>query len=138
MLISTKGRYGLRIMVDMAGQKSDSVIALKDIAQRQDISLKYLENIMKSLVKADLVKGVRGKGGGYRLSKKPEEIEVNEILYATEGAIAPVQCLAGKNDSCPRADSCKTLPLWCGLNKTINDYLASYTLDDLVQKKIEV
>ena len=134
MLISTKGRYALRVMIDLAEHQTDGFIPLKVIAQRQEISEKYLESIIKLLVKERLLTGVRGKGGGYRLAKAPEQYTVESILRITEGSMAPVSCLGPGSDDCPRAADCRTLSLWRGLDKVINDYLAQFTLADLMHK----
>ena len=133
MLISTKGRYALRVRIDLAEHQSEDFIPLKVIAERQEISEKYLESIIKLLVKAKLLNGLRGKGGGYRLTKNPEQYTVGSILRLTEESLAPVACLEDGAASCPRMASCRTLPLWQGLNKVINDYLDNVTLADLVQ-----
>ena len=133
MLISTKGRYALRVMIDLAEHQSEDFIPLKVIAERQEISEKYLESIIKLLVKARMVNGMRGKGGGYRLTKAPHQYTVGSILRLTEESLAPVACLEPGAASCPRMASCRTLPLWQGLNKVINDYLDNATLADLVQ-----
>ena len=133
MLISTKGRYALRVMIDLAEHQSEDFIPLKVIAERQEISEKYLESIIKLLVKAKLLNGLRGKGGGYQLTRAPEQYAVGSILRLTEESLAPVACLEDGAASCPRMASCRTLPLWQGLNKVINDYLDNVTLADLVQ-----
>ena len=133
MLISTKGRYALRVMIDLAEHQSEDFIPLKVIAERQEISEKYLESIIKLLVKAKLLNGLRGKGGGYQLTRAPEQYTVGSILRLTEESLAPVACLEEGAASCPRMASCRTLPLWQGLNKVINDYLDNVTLADLVQ-----
>ena len=133
MLISTKGRYALRVMIDLAEHQSEDFIPLKVIAERQEISEKYLESIIKLLVKAKLLNGLRGKGGGYKLTKAPEQYTVGSILRLTEDSMAPVSCLEQNAGACPRAAECRTLPLWQGLNKVINDYLDNVTLADLVQ-----
>ena len=133
MLISTKGRYALRVMVDLAEHQSEGFIPLKVIAERQEISEKYLESIIKLLVKAKLLNGVRGKGGGYRLTKSPDQYTVGSILRLTEESLAPVACLEKGAASCPRMAQCRTLPLWQGLNQVINDYLDNVTIVDLVQ-----
>lgn len=132
MLISTKGRYALRVMIDLAEHQAEGFIPLKVIAQRQDISEKYLESIIKQMVKAKLVSGLRGKGGGYRLTKAPEQYTVGSILRITEDSIAPVACLEPGSEACPRAAECRTLSLWRGLDKVINDYLDDFTLADLM------
>ena len=133
MLISTKGRYALRVMIDLAEHQSEDFIPLKVIAERQEISEKYLESIIKLLVKAKLLNGLRVKGGGYQLTRAPEQYTVGSILRLTEESLAPVACLEDGAASCPRMASCRTLPLWQGLNKVINDYLDNVTLADLVQ-----
>lgn len=133
MLISTKGRYALRILIDMAEHQSDSYIPLKDVAARQEISEKYLETIVKLLVKDGILVGLRGKGGGYRLKKAPGQITVGHILRLTEDSLAPVFCLQANAVACERAAACRTLPMWKGLYDLINEYLNKYTLEDLVQ-----
>jgi Rrf2 family protein len=133
MLISTKGRYSLRVMVDLAEHQQEGYIPLKEIARRQEISEKYLESIIKILVKSKLLEGVRGKGGGYKLTKAPEQYTVGVILRLTEESLAPVACLEGSGNTCPRMAECRTLPLWQGLDRVINEYLDSFTLADLVQ-----
>lgn len=132
MLISTKGRYALRVMIDLAEHQAEGFIPLKVIAQRQDISEKYLESIIKQMVKAKLVSGLRGKGGGYRLTKAPEQYTVGSILRITEDSMAPVACLEPGSETCPRAAECRTLSLWRGLDKVINNYLDDFTLADLM------
>ena len=133
MLISTRGRYALRVMIDLAEHQGEGFIPLKAIAQRQGISEKYLESIMKLLVKAKLLNGLRGKGGGYQLTKAPEQYTAGSILRMTEESMAPVSCLESDAEACPRAAECRTIPLWKGLDKVINDYLDNVTLADLVQ-----
>lgn len=135
MLISTKGRYALRVMLDLAENDSHEYVSLCSIAQREDISVKYLESIIVVLSKAGLLDGARGKGGGYRLCRKPEEYTVGEILRLTEGSLAPVSCLEGKSAGCERAKTCKTLPVWEKLGSMINEYLDSVTLADLTNKE---
>ena len=134
MLISTKGRYALRVMIDLAEHQTEGYIPLKTIAQRQGISEKYLEGIIKLLVKAQLLNGVRGKGGGYRLTKVPEQYTVGEILRLTEDSLAPVACLDGEVNRCPRAEKCQTLPVWEKLDELINGYLDSISLADLLHQ----
>lgn len=133
MLISTKGRYSLRVMVDLAEHQADGYIPLKVIADRQNISEKYLESIIKLLVKDRLVSGLRGKGGGYKLTRQPEQYSVGMILRLTEDSLAPVSCLTPGAPSCPLSASCRTLPLWEGLNNVINHYLDNVTVADLMQ-----
>lgn len=132
MLVSTKGRYALRVMIDLAEHQTDGFIPLKIIAERQEISEKYLENIIKLLVKARLLTGVRGKGGGYKLAKAPEQYTVGSILRVTEESMAPVACLDPGADACPRAAECRTLNMWRGLDKLISDYFENITLADLM------
>ena len=134
MLVSTKGRYALRVMIDLAEHQADGFIPLKIIAERQEISEKYLENIIKLLVKAKLLTGVRGKGGGYKLAKAPEDYSVYDILCLTEGTLAPVACLeAGQN--CENSAACSTYPLWQGLDETVRNYLVGFTLVDVLHMK---
>ena len=133
MLISTKGRYALRVLTDMAEHLTDAYIPLRDIAQRQDISEKYLESIVKLLVKGGIVEGVRGKGGGYRLRKSPDQLSVGAILRLTEDTLAPVACLEEGAPPCPRMAACRTLPMWQGLDKLIAQYLDGYTIADLTR-----
>ena len=132
MLVSTKGRYALRVMIDLAEHQADGFIPLKAIAERQEISEKYLENIIKLLVRAKLLTGVRGKGGGYRLAKAPEQYTVESILRITEDSMAPVSCLDANADACSRSAECRTLPMWRGLDKLITEYLENITLADLM------
>lgn len=133
MLISTKGRYALRVMIDLAEHPSDGFIPLKMIAERQEISEKYLESITKLLVKAKLLNGLRGKGGGYRLTRSPDQYTVGSILRLTEESLAPVACIQEGAAACPRMADCRTLSLWQGLDKVINQYLDNITLADLIQ-----
>lgn len=134
MLISTKGRYALRIMIDLAEHQGEGFIPLKVIAERQEISEKYLESIIKRLVKARFLSGVRGKGGGYQLTKAPDQYTVGAVLRLTEESLAPVACLGQGAAACPRAAVCRTLPLWQGLNDVINDYLDRVTVADLMRR----
>lgn len=134
MLISTKGRYALRVMIDLSEHMGDGFTPLKVIAQRQEISEKYLESIIKLLVKARLLKGLRGKGGGYKLTRAPDQYTVRSILCLTEESLAPVACLEKDADVCPRAASCRTLSMWRGLDTVISRYLDGITLADLVQQ----
>ena len=135
MLISTKGRYALRVMADLAEHPSEGYIPLKEIAQRQEISEKYLEAIIKILVKARLLAGVRGKGGGYKLTRGPEQYTIGEVLRLTEETLAPVACLEEAADVCPRAPNCRTLPVWKGLNRVINEYLDHITVADIIHSR---
>ena len=132
MKISTKGRYALRMMLDLAVHQGDGYVALKDIAQRQEISKKYLEQIVPMLGKSDILRTTRGYQGGYRLARAPKDYTVGEILRLTEGSLAPVACLDGDCKGCSRSDECPTLDVWKNLDKLINDYLDGVTLDTLV------
>lgn len=132
MLISTKGRYALRVMLELAAAPAGEFVSLGSIAQKEGISVKYLESIVAVLVRANLVEGARGKGGGYRLNRAPAEYRVGQILRLTEGSLAPVSCLDCKPNPCVRAGGCKTLPLWEKLDGMINGYLDSVTLQDLL------
>ena len=132
MMISTKGRYALRLLIDIAENQSGGYIRLRDVARRQEISEKYLEIIVRALVQEGCLVGVRGKGGGYRLSRQPEEYNIRQVLEAAEGPLAPVVCLEGEPD-CPRMSGCPTLPLWRGLDKVISEYLDGFTLADLMR-----
>ncbi len=131
MLISTKGRYALRVMIDLADHNTGEYIPLKDIAERQNISEKYLESIIVVLSKAKMVDGLRGKGGGYRLNRPPSDYTLGEILRLVEATLAPVTCLEGDVQPCERAAECRTRPVWQTLQGKINDYLDSVTLADL-------
>lgn len=133
MLISTKGRYSLRVMIDLAEHQADGYIPLRTIAERQDVSEKYLESIVKLLVKTNFLTGLRGKGGGYQLTRTPEQYTIGSILRLTEDSLAPVACLEPGAASCPRAAQCRTLSLWQGLDKCINEYLDGFTLADLMR-----
>ena len=133
MLISTKGRYALRVLIDMAEHNGNEYIKLKDIAERQEISEKYLESIVKQLVNHRIVVGLRGKGGGYKLSKAADEIVVGEVLRFMEGGLAPVACLEEGGAQCPKASACRTLAFWRGLDETIRRYTDSFTVADLMR-----
>ena len=137
MMISTRGRYALRILVDLAENQNEGYITLKEAADRQEISEKYLESIVKDLVKAHFVEGVRGKGGGYRLSRPAEEISVLDVLQSADGAIVPVACLEEGSAPCSRAAFCKTLPLWKGLDRVVSEYLSGFTVRDLAEDKVQ-
>lgn len=131
MMFSTRGRYALRVMIDLAEQTPGCYTAMKSVAERQNISLKYLEKILPALVQAGLIEGVQGKKGGYRLTRDPKEYPVAEILRLTDGDLAPVACLECNAEPCERTADCKTLPMWAELNRRVNDYLNGVTLDDL-------
>ena len=130
-MISTKGRYALRVMIDLAEHDKGQPVPLKDIAERQGISKKYLEIIVKDLVDGKLVKGASGKGGGYVLLRRPEEYSVGEIVELMEGTLAPVACLSKDAEACPRYASCVTLPLWQELDQLVHDFLYQKKLSEL-------
>ena len=134
MIVSTKGRYALRVMIDLAEHQSEKYVPLKEVATRQEISEKYLENILKVLVQNGFLEGLRGKGGGYRLCKSPDQFTTGQILRLMEGSLAPVACLEAGSSPCDRAGECRTLSLWAGLNDVINKYLDQYTLADLLRE----
>ena len=138
MKISTKGRYALRMMIDLAQNQGDGYVSLKDIANRQEISKKYLEQIVAFLNKPDVLRTNRGYQGGYRLAKNANEYTVGDILRLTEGGLAPVSCLDNSPILCDRAENCITLPIWKGLYKVISEYLDSITLQDIVDKNSDV
>ncbi len=135
MKISTKGRYAVRMLLDLAEHQQDGYVALKEIAKRQEISKKYLEQIVPILNKSGLLQTNRGSQGGYRLSKKPEQYTVGEILRLTEGSLAPVACLDQPENLCPRRASCATLFVWQGLYRTIEEYLDGITLQDIIDRQ---
>lgn len=135
MKISTKGRYALRLMTDLAVNDQSGYVSLKDVAQRQRISLKYLEQIAGMLGKAGLLQSGRGAQGGYRLAKAPENYTVGEILRLTEGNLAPVACLAEPENRCELCGECATLDFWTGLYAVVNDYIDRYTLADLAAER---
>ena len=134
MMVSTRGRYALRVIIDLAENGNDGYIPMREVASRQEISLKYLERIMPLLVSENLVEGVHGKGGGYRLSKDPASVTIGQVLRITEGDIAPVACLECDAEECSRIVDCRTLPMWSELNSRINDYLDNVTIADLMKK----
>ena len=131
-MISTKGRYAIRVMLDLAEHREEGFIPLKDIAGRQGISKKYLEIIVRDLVQGELISGVSGKGGGYKLCRKPEKYKIGEIIERMEGTLAPVSCLSTKKQECPRASFCKTLPLWSEYYAMVHDFFYSKKLSDLL------
>lgn len=133
-MITTKGRYAIRVMLDIAENESDKFIPLKDIAARQNISKKYLEIIVKDLVNAKLIVGVSGKGGGYKLCRTPDEYTIGEILELMEGTLSPVACLAEEENDCPRKAECETLPLWEEFDKLIHDFFYGKKLSDICGK----
>ena len=132
MKISTKGRYALRVMIDLATHDNGKYISLKEISERQEISNKYLEQIISLLNKAGYLETARGNTGGYRLLKKPKEYKIGDILRATEGDLAPIYCLTEDGD-CNRQKGCKTYSFWKGLDSVINEYIDSKTLEDLIK-----
>lgn len=132
MKISTKGRYALRVMIDLALNSNENFIALKEIAKRQDITIKYLEQIVALLNKAGFLETARGNAGGYKLAKEPKDYIVGDILRATEGDLAPIICLT-EDGACQRKQICKTYSFWKGLDDVINDYIDSKTLEDLLK-----
>ena len=137
MKISTKGRYALRMLLDLAQHKNDGYIALKDIAERQEISKKYLEQIVPLLNKSDILQSNRGFQGGYMLSKSPEKYTVGDILRITEGSLSPVACLDHDINQCERSGNCMTLDIWKGLNTVITEYLDGITLQDILDKQVD-
>ena len=134
MMISSRGRYALRVMIDLAENSHGNYTAMKTVSERQGISLKYLEKILPVLVSARLIEGIQGKGGGYRLTRKPEDYPVGEILRLTENDLAPVSCLSCDATPCRRQAECRTLPLWNELSDRINGFLDSVSLADLMKK----
>ena len=133
MLISSRGRYALRVMIDLAEHDDGTYTPMKEVACRQDISLKYLERILPILVAAKMIEGIHGKGGGYRLTRKPEAYRISDILRLTEGDLAPVACLDCEAPDSKRTADCRTLPMWRELNRRVNEYLDSVTIADLMK-----
>ena len=138
MKISTKGRYALRMLIDLASNSEDGFISLKDIAERQGISKKYLEQIVPMLNKSGILRTNRGNNGGYMLAKAPNELTVGDVLRSTEGNLAPVACLEYEPNNCPRKDECATLYIWEGLYKVVNDYLNNITIQDIIDRAINL
>ena len=134
MKISTKGRYSLRMLLDLAEHKNDGFISLKDISRRQGLSKKYLEQLVSLLNRPDLLRTNRGFKGGYMLAKEPDQYTVGEILRITEGRLSPVKCLEDEPNQCERRLYCKTLPIWQELEKIVNDYLDSITIQDIIDR----
>lgn len=132
-MITTRGRYALRVLIDLAENNSGSYTPMKEIAARQGLSQKYLEQIMPVLIKNKIVDGMSGKGGGYRLVRSPEEYVVGEILSLTEGGLEPVSCLGCSADKCERSDDCRTLPMWKKYNELTQDFFNGITLADLMK-----
>lgn len=136
MMISTRGRYALRVMIDLSDNNDGGYIPLKDVAARQEISLKYLERIISVLSKNKLIIGVHGKGGGYKLMRHPDEYTVGEILRLTDGSLAPVSCLECGAEPCEKASRCRTLEMWQGFYKMTNEYFDNITIADLMKKDV--
>ena len=134
-MISTRGRYALRILIDLAENQKDGYITLREAAERQEISERYLESIVKDLVREKYIEGLRGKGGGYRLAKSPDRINVYDILQTMEESVVPVACLEKGSKPCSRATDCRTLPMWKGLNEVVKNYLSGFTIHDLAKEK---
>ncbi len=132
MKVSTRGRYALRLMVDLAKREQNAPVSLKDISEGQEISFKYLEQIVKSLTKSGILKSVRGAQGGYLLNRIPEHISAGDILRATEGSLLPVSCLGGAHEDCTRLNKCEAYGFWNGLYDVLNEYIDSVSLQDLI------
>lgn len=133
MMISTRGRYALRVLIDLAEHRNEQYMPMKEVASRQDISLNYIERIMPVLTKAKLVEGIHGKGGGYRLTKAPDQYRVGEILRLTEGDLAPVACIGCDAKKCSRIDQCRTFSMWDKFYAMTNEYFDGITLADLMK-----
>lgn len=132
MKISTRGRYALRLMVELAGREEGEYVSIKEVSRIQNISVKYLEQITTLLSKAGFLESTRGPKGGHRLKRKPEEYSIGEILSVTEGSLAPIACLEDSPNQCPRAGECSTLSFWEGLYEVIREYVNDKTLEDLL------
>ena len=135
-MISTRGRYAIRFMIDLAEQPDGTLVPLGDTARRQGISKKYLEIVVKQLVAAGMVKGVSGKGGGYCLLREPHEYTALEVLQTTEGSLAPVACLRDGAEECPRRDHCQTLPMWTKFDSLVNNFFEDITIADLAEGRV--
>ena len=135
-MISTRGRYAIRFMIDLAEQPDGTLVPLGDTAKRQGISKKYLEIVVKQLVAAGMVKGVSCKGGGYCLLREPHEYTALEVLQTTEGSLAPVACLRDGAEECPRRDHCQTLPMWTKFDSLVNDFFEGITIADLAEGRV--
>ena len=133
MLVSTRGRYAIRVMIDLAEHMTGKYIPMKEIADRQDVSLKYMTKIMQALTKSGMLDGQHGKGGGYKLNRDPEEYRVGDILRLTEGTLAPVACIDETDCKCDRSFECRTRPMWNELDKLISEYLDGITIADLME-----
>ena len=134
MLVSTRGRYAIRVMIDLAEHRHGKFIPMKEIADRQEVSLKYMTKIMQALTKSGLLDGQHGKGGGYKLNREPADYRVGDILRLTEGTLAPVACLDVTDCRCDRAAECRTRPMWNELDRIINEYLDGITMADLMEE----
>lgn len=134
MMISTRGRYAIRVMIDLAENKKDGFTPMKEVAARQGISLKYLEQIMPALSKNGFVECIHGKGGGYRLTRDPDDYKIGDILRLTEGDLAPVACLGDDAEPCKMADRCRTLSMWTDFYKMTNQYFDSITIGSLIRQ----
>lgn len=134
MLVSTRGRYAIRVMIDLAEHRHGKFIPMKEIADRQEVSLKYMTKIMQALTKSGLLDGQHGKGGGYKLNREPADYRVGDILRLTEGTLAPVACLDVTDCRCDRAAECRTRPMWNELDRIINEYLDGITIADLMEE----
>ena len=132
MMVSTKGRYALTVMVDLAKISDGGFVSLADIAEREHLSMKYLESIISLLNKGGMLQSQRGKNGGYKLAREPKDYNISEILLLTEGTLAPVNCIMQEGVNCEKAATCSTLPLWAGLDDVINKYLSKITLEDII------
>lgn len=132
MMVSTKGRYALTVMVDLARRSESGYVSLSDIAESENLSMKYLESIIAILNKGGMLKSLRGKNGGYMLAREPKDYSINEILLLTEGTLAPVNCIMQDGVQCDKAATCSTLPLWAGLDRVIENYLKGVTLEDII------
>lgn len=138
MMVSTRGRYALQVIVDLAENSKDTYIPMKEVAERQGVSLKYLERILPVLTKGNIVTGVHGKGGGYKLMRPAEEISVLEVLMLTEGDLAPVSCLINDEEHCEQCTQCRTIHMWNHFNDMIQDYFSNITIKDLLTRgKVE-
>ncbi|WP_026510100.1 MULTISPECIES: RrF2 family transcriptional regulator [unclassified Butyrivibrio] len=138
MKISTKGRYALRVLIDLALHNTGEYISLKDISARQNLTVKYLEQIVSPLGKAGFLQSMRGNNGGHRLAKAPSEICIGDVLRIMEGDLAPIGCIQGEEVLCPKVNECPTIEFWVGLDRVVNDYVNSYTLQDLVKQTADL
>lgn len=137
MMVSTKGKYALMVMIDLAKCDPDKYISLSEIADRQNLSMKYLESLVAILNKGGMLNSLRGKKGGYKLARNPEDYNISEILQLTEGSLAPVQCVSQDEAGCENKNRCVTLPLWVGLDRVIEEYLSNISLRDLAERNMD-